>query len=187
VATPDAARAPDPTAPSDQSALVVLVPEAEPCVAALRARYDRAARLGMPAHVTVLYPFRHPDRVSPAVTDALAALFAGIPRFGFRLAGLCGFKDVIYLAPEPVAPFDALTRAVAARFPDTPPYGGAFADPKPHLTVAQQPPATCLLDASSEFLAGAGAALPLACRATEVVLAVKRAGRWSIGAHFPLA
>ena len=40
-----------------QTALVVAVPSAEPVVARLRASYDVAAAYGVPAHVTVLYPF----------------------------------------------------------------------------------------------------------------------------------
>jgi 2'-5' RNA ligase len=178
----------DPTSAEDQSALVVLVPEAERWVSGLRGRFDRSARLGMPAHITVLYPFRPPDRVSPDVLASLRALFARVPRFAFRLVGVCGFPGVIYLAPDPADPFDALTRTVAQQFPDTPPYAGMIDDPKPHLTVAQQPPATSLEDATAELIAGAGAALPLACTATEVALAVKRGGRWSVaGTRFALA
>jgi hypothetical protein len=170
----------------DESALVVLVPEAEPLVASFRSRYDRSAIRGMPAHVTVLYPFVHPDAISDALLADLGALFAGARRFAFRLAGTCGFPGVLYLAPEPFAPFDALVRAAAARFPETPPYGGAIADPVPHLTVAQDPPAPSLDEVAERFLAAAAAALPLECRADEVRLAVKRAGRWSIGPGFAL-
>lgn len=43
-----------------QSALVVLVPEAEELVAPFRAAYDAAAAAGMPAHVTILFPFASP-------------------------------------------------------------------------------------------------------------------------------
>ena len=44
-----------------QSAFVVLVPEAEPWVKDLRERYDPIAAVGMPAHITVLFPFIPPD------------------------------------------------------------------------------------------------------------------------------
>jgi hypothetical protein len=40
------------------TALVILVPEAEALVKAFRERYDPSAAEGMPAHVTVLYPFK---------------------------------------------------------------------------------------------------------------------------------
>jgi hypothetical protein len=40
-----------------ESAFIVCVPEAEPHVAVLRERFDASARLGLPAHITMLYPF----------------------------------------------------------------------------------------------------------------------------------
>jgi 2'-5' RNA ligase superfamily protein len=45
---------------------------------------------------------------------------------------------VLYLAPRPDEPFRALTRAVCAAFPGYLPYGGAFADTIPHLTVGER-------------------------------------------------
>jgi hypothetical protein len=171
---------------SEESALVVLVPDAEPLVAGFRSRFDRSAARGMPAHVTVLYPFRHPDAISADLLGDLRSLFLGLRRFRFTLGGVCGFPDVVYLAPEPLAPFDALTQGVAARFPETPPYGGALADPIPHLTLAQRPPAPSLEEVSERFVREAGARLPLECAADEVALAIQRAGRWSIGPSFAL-
>lgn len=164
----------------------MLVPEAAPLVSKIRARFDRSALRGMPAHVTVLYPFRHPDEVSPELLAELARRFSQLEGFGFQLVGLCGFPGVVYLAPEPLGPLDALTRAAASWFPEHPPYGGLVLDPKPHLTLAQKPPASSLTAIVTEFLAGAGPRLPLACSATEVTLAVKRAGRWSSGPRFAL-
>ena len=49
--------------PLIESALVVLVPEAESLVKPFRDRYDPAAAAGVPAHITLLYPFKHPDEV----------------------------------------------------------------------------------------------------------------------------
>jgi len=43
--------------------------------------------------------------------------------------------EVVFLVPEPVANFKAMTSSIMAAFPDCPPYGGAHLDPKPHLTV----------------------------------------------------
>ena len=42
----------------DETALIVEVPAAEVVVGRHRAWLDRAAALGVPAHVMVLYPFR---------------------------------------------------------------------------------------------------------------------------------
>jgi hypothetical protein len=41
----------------NESAIIIPIPEAEPIVGPLRLQYDGAARLGVPAHITVLYPF----------------------------------------------------------------------------------------------------------------------------------
>lgn len=46
---------------------------------------------------------------------------------------------MLWLAPEPAAPFAALTAAVHAAFPQYPPFGGAFAEVIPHLTVGDRP------------------------------------------------
>jgi len=42
---------------SYESALVVLVPEAEAVVGWLRQRYDPSAAIGVPEHITINYPF----------------------------------------------------------------------------------------------------------------------------------
>ncbi len=53
-----------------QSAVLVPVPEAERVVSRHRIRLDPAAELGVPAHVTVLYPFVAP----PAITATTLAV-----------------------------------------------------------------------------------------------------------------
>jgi len=50
-----------------ESAFIVRVPEAEPCVGALRERFDASVKLGVPAHITVLVPFMSPERITEAV------------------------------------------------------------------------------------------------------------------------
>ena len=49
-----------------ESAVLVPVPEAERAVSRHRARLDGAAARGVPAHVTVLYPFVPRPRSPPA-------------------------------------------------------------------------------------------------------------------------
>ena len=173
--------------PDDKSSLVILVPEADPLVGNLRSRFDVSAICGLSAHVTVLYPFARPERLSAEHVDAVGELFAETPRFSFALEGVCGFPGVVYLAPRPCAPFDALTRAAAARFPELPPYGGLHPVPIPHLTVAVEKLAGDLDPVVADLLSATEGRLPLACEARSIALAVKRSGRWSIAAEFPLA
>ena len=47
---------------------------------------------------------------------------------------------MLWLDPEPAAPFVALTEAIAKRWPEAQPYGGVFAEVAPHLTVAEAAP-----------------------------------------------
>ncbi len=119
-----------------ESALIVHVAAAEPWVGELRALHDPAARQGVPAHITLLYPFMDPARIDASVRMRIDGVARATPAFAFRLARTGRFPGTLYLAPEPAAPFVALTRALAAAFPEHPPYGGRHPDVIPHLTVA---------------------------------------------------
>src|SRR5260370_27446705 len=120
-----------------ESALMVLVPEAERLVKPFRDRYDPSAAAGVPAHITLLYPFKHPDEVDQPVLEDLNQCFDGCAPFRFSLAPIRRFPDaVLYLAPEPDEPFRKLTLAIWDRYPETPPYGGKWPDIVPHLSVA---------------------------------------------------
>jgi 2'-5' RNA ligase len=129
-----------PAARSAESAILVPVPEAEPVVGQLRGRLDRAALWGVPAHVTVLFPFAAPDAITGAVIERAAAAVASVRAFECEFARVCWFgQDVVWLAPEPAGPFRALTNLVHAAFPQFPPFGGVYADVVPHLTVGNGP------------------------------------------------
>lgn len=168
-----------------ESALVVLAPEAEPIVKAYRDQHDPAAALGVPAHVTVLYPF-HPLALSPAVCARLAELFAACAPFDFALARLERFPSVLYLAPEPAEPFRALTLRVAQAFPEFPPYGGRHEHIIPHLTIAQLEDEARLDAVAAHFQAACAARLPLRLRAAAVALLDNNQGDWRVAASFAL-
>ncbi len=107
----------------------------DPLVGAYRRRMDRAAAWGVPAHVTVVYPFVPPP-VGADTLERLAAVLTGVPAFECEFARVEWFgDDVVWLAPEPDGPFRDMTAAVWRAFPDHPPYGGQFDDVVPHLTV----------------------------------------------------
>ena len=149
-----------------------------------RLRYDPVAAAGIPAHVTILYPFVPPAQLTPAVDAAVKDALAGFSAFDFALTRAERFDDgVLYLAPEPAGPFQALTAAIAARWPEHPPYGGVFDHVVPHLTVAiaEGAPVDALVP---ELRAG----LPIRTRAEEVCLMVGREqGIWEVRERFPLA
>ena len=157
-----------------RTALVIVVPEAEPLVGPARARCDAAGETAIPAHVTLLFPFGDRD-------DGLANLFADVDPFDFALTEVRRWPDVVWLAPEPAEPFVALTRAIATRYPEHPPYEGAHDEVVPHLTVAHHRPAPTSLDAALE------AQLPIVARATHVVqLEEHEPPRWRERKRFPL-
>lgn len=118
-----------------RSALVVLIPEAEATVHDARLRHDPMAARGVPSHVTILHPFR--AVLDTDTSERVGDLCRGTTRFTATFDSVGRFSGgVVYLAPTPWAAFAALTQAFARQFPDCPPYGGAYPDPVPHLTVA---------------------------------------------------
>jgi 2'-5' RNA ligase len=169
------------------TALVTLVPEAEALVKAFRDKYDPAATEGMPAHVTVLYPFKKLEHIGEDVMAVLHSLFSRHPDFRFSLRKLQRFPTVLYLAPHPETLFKALTRIVADRYPETPPYSGAFAEIVPHLTIAHVNDAHRFDEISDEFHRAAGGKLPIQGYAGKVWLMAKQAGRWRPQRSFELA
>ena len=170
---------------ASESALVVLAPEAESIVKAYRDEHDPAAALGVPAHVTVLYPF-HPLALAPAARARLTALFAEHEPFDYALASVGRFPTVLYLAPDPAEPFRRLTLRVAAAFPEYPPYGGRHSHIIPHLTVANTQDTARLEAVTAHFQATCRAHLPLRLRATAVTLLEYDQGAWQMVATFPL-
>jgi hypothetical protein len=169
-----------------QSGLIVEVPEAEPAVRQLRERLDPSALLGVPAHITVLFPFMSPHAIDAAVLAELERLFAAARRFSVRLDHTDWFGDeVLWLAPQQPAPFRALTQRVHAAFPAFPPFEGQFDDVVPHLTVGDRQPLSDLRAAE----AAVRALLPVEAPVTAVTLMTKQAagGPWSRTATFSLA
>jgi hypothetical protein len=66
-----------------------------------RAALDANARLGVPAHVTVLFAFLPPARIDDGLLTDLRALFAEQSAFEVRFSSVSGFdRDVLWLAPE---------------------------------------------------------------------------------------
>ena len=136
-------RSMDPVPPSSvepESAVLIPVPETERIVSGHRRRLDRAAVWGVPAHVTVLYPFAAPSAITDATIAALADAVRSVSAFDCEFPATAWFgQEVVWLAPQPEEPFRALTQVVSAAFPGYLPYDGAFDEIVPHLTVGDRP------------------------------------------------
>ena len=167
------------------SAFALEVPVAEACVGELRARYDPSCALGVPAHITVLYPFMTPSAIDEAVLEQVRDAFSAFRAFTIRLRRIERFPGVLYLAPEPAEPIRAITRSLAARFPSYPPYGGLYPDIVPHLTVAQA--GDIDLDVAERELRARLPEQGLVARCTEVTMMENASGPWRTMHSFPLA
>ncbi len=171
------------------TALVLTVPEAEPVVADWRRRYDPSAAEGVPAHVTVLYPFRPFAAIDDNTIARLEAAFASHPPIDLVFTRTRRFPTVLWLAPEPPEPVTALILDLCATFPDCPPYGGVHETVVPHLSVANlqndPEPGPTLDRIEQAFLAEAAARLPVRSR-VEAVSLLRETDLWREVRRFPL-
>ncbi|HEY5488747.1 MAG TPA: 2'-5' RNA ligase family protein [Candidatus Limnocylindrales bacterium] len=150
----------------------IIVPVNVPvAVNRLRERMDPSAADGVPAHVTLIYPFMPPSELKDDVRRRVEEIIAAEPAFPLVLASIARFPNVVYLEPDPTEPFRRLTRALAAAFPNYPPYEGVYDAVVPHLTVAA--------DVPDDYLDAAAHALPPTLPIRDVVREA-----WLIG-HTP--
>jgi 2'-5' RNA ligase len=167
------------------TAIVVAFPAAAPIVDPWRERtcLDRPS-IGIPAHVTVVFPFIPAEEIGDETLALLQASFAAVPAFSVSFRHTARFPTTLYLAPEPPDPFVALTEAIVARWPEYPPYEGAFESIVPHLTVAHGD-AALLAEADADVSSG----LPMDGVIREVALLEEIDPgwvRWGTRATFPL-
>lgn len=164
-----------------ESAILLEVPEAEPLVGELRREGDVSASLGVPAHVTLLYPFV--DDPDPGIVEELRWFFAGVDGFPLDFSAVGEFPEVVYLAPDQAAEVSGLIDALARRWPEHPPYGGLFEQVVPHLTVVDTPDGELRQRARQAVEPG----LPVRSWATEASLWAQTGTHWHCLARFPLA
>ena len=126
-----------------ESALVILTP-LPAAIERIRQRYDPAAALGVPAHVTIMYPFLPPAEINGGVNQELKTLAGQHARFRYRLGRLLDWPDDVWvLAAGPASAFQALTRSVHDNW-GLDPYSGQVPIDEivPHVTVGRGLPAT---------------------------------------------
>ncbi|MEX0850924.1 MAG: 2'-5' RNA ligase family protein [Gaiellaceae bacterium] len=168
-----------------RSALIVAVPEAARAVDGWRERSCTAkSSNGVPAHVTLLFPFVPVPEIDGALLAELCELFGQFQSFSFELRELRRFPSVLYLPPEPSGPFVQMTEALVASYPDYPPYGAIFDSIVPHMTVAEGEPE--LLDKAERDIR---IALPITAQAIEVILIEEvepDPASWQTRARIPL-
>ena len=122
------------------SLLLIPVPELEYVVRQRLERLDPEYLSRDPdetaAHITLLAPFADREKIDDGVISELRSFFADVIPFAYQLTELTQFPDgTTYLAPVPSSPFRHLTHELHQRFPEFPPYGDAFDEVIPHLTI----------------------------------------------------
>ena len=167
----------------DQSAVIVRV-ALPPALDRLRRRSVEDAIDGVPAHVTLLYPFVAPDRLDRGVRATVAMIARHHAAFEYELDGPARWPDTIYASVEPVEPFLAIHHELARAFPDYPIYGRpAPFELIPHVTVAEGE----LVDDPSRMTDPAWSTLPVRRRAVALeVIASDDTGRWRLVWRLPL-
>jgi 2'-5' RNA ligase len=158
--------------------VAALVPGADALVGPFRDGLDPTARRGLGAHLTLVYPFVEPAAVTPATVDALRAAVAPTAPFPCTFGELRWFgARVLWLAPDPVAPFREIADRVRRHVPGLAPEERELV---PHLTVGLRRAAPlAALRAAEEALAPR---LPLTVRIDRVQLMV-RTETWDVGAE----
>lgn len=159
-----------------QSAVLVPVPSADAVVGHWRRLYDPVALAGVPAHVTLVVPWLHPDAIAAADLARLEEELDDVKAFDFDLTRVGWFgRRVLWVAPEPAQPFLDLTARLAERF-HTPPWEDEFDEVVPHMTVAHATDGVELAPVAADV----SAKLPLRCRAEEVWVMVGGRGTWDL-------
>jgi 2'-5' RNA ligase len=160
-----------------------------PKLTALHAEYHPAAVAGgVPLHITLLAPFVPRRALNDSVISTLRSFFAEQAPLSFELARIDTFPDALYAAPEPAAELIDLIDELALAFPETPPYGDAFAETIPHATLAV-PAEGREGEHTAEKLRGAAASLlPVPCEVTYAsLLEEHEPERWTERERFPFA
>jgi 2'-5' RNA ligase len=135
-----------------------------------RRRHVPIAALGVPAHVTLLFPFIASPDLTELDRRRIAEILGRHRAFEYRLRRVRAWPTALYLEVVPETPFVRLVRALVSAYPAWVPYGGAFPY-VPHVTVAELP--------SAEAPQIADPRRPLLRHADHATLiAQDEAGRW---------
>jgi 2'-5' RNA ligase len=151
----------------------------------LRRRHVADAADGIPAHVTLLYPFIAPHALDRGVRATIASIARRHAAFDYVLGGPARWPDTIYAAIDPVQPFLAIHRELSRAYPDYPVYSRpAPFELIPHVTIAEGASAVD----PSVMTEPAWSSLPARRRARALeVIASDGRGRWRLVWRLPLA
>ncbi len=166
------------------STLLVPIPAADAVTSPYWPAWNPPKAKGIPAHVSVLFPFLRHGALTDEALTRIADAAATVAPFTVTFRRTGRFERTVFLVPEPARPFAELTQQIVERFPDCPPYRGAHGNAlNPHLTVL-----TCADDEALQLAeAEVRRSLPLRTRVLELWLMVEdEHGSWRRHRSFPL-
>jgi len=167
-----------------ETALAIVLDEAGPFDEVRREYAVETVALGIPFHVTLLYPFASHDELTRDVLASTRAVLAACRPFDFQLTRIAIWPDVVYAVPEPDGELRACMQALFARFPQWPPYGGVHAEVVPHATLGEEVDAALVCLEIERRLAPH---FPHRCQARDVALLEEfEPDRWRERERFPL-
>ena len=159
---------------------MIAIEDAEPFDEVRRELMPQVVASGIPLHVTLLSSFGSDAELA----DQARAFFAEQVPFEFELTRVATWPDVVYLVPEPDDQLLALMKALFARFPQWPPYGGIHDEVIPHATLAEEIDAAAVRDEIERRVAPH---FPRRCQARDVAFLEQLApGLWRERERLPL-
>jgi hypothetical protein len=166
--------------PTDgQTGLVIPVPAADALLASVETRHPGTVRKGVPAHVSLLYPFVGAAELDERVSQALGELVGEHEPMPIELAECYRRGGFVALRPDPIEGLIELTGKTRDLWPDVVPYEGVYGDVEPHLTVALRASEQTAVTIEQEVTAQ----LPISAELREVWL-VAFEGRWRLRSRF---
>lgn len=162
-----------------QTGLVIPVPAADALLASVETRHPGTVRQGVPAHVSLLYPFVGAAELDERVTQAVNELVAGHQPMPVDFVECYRRGGFVALRPHPIDGLTELTSKTRDRWPDVVPYEGVYGDVEPHLTVATRAPEEAAVTIERDV----SEQLPISAELREVWL-VAFEGRWALRGRF---
>jgi hypothetical protein len=164
-----------------RTGVVIPVPGADLLLARAATRSD-GVRQGVPAHVSLLYPFVPVAELHDNALSELGEVFERQAAVDVEFDRCHRRDNFVFLQPTPLQPVMDLADELRQRWPDVLPYDGLYGHQvEPHLTI------TLGADASQATAVEplVVTELPLAATLQEAWLVAARDGQWTLRERFP--
>jgi 2'-5' RNA ligase len=161
---------------SGDTALVLLVPQADDLVERWQ---DPETREGMPAHITMLYPFIPEPRIRAQTHRDLTAISLSRAPLTITLHTVGRFPGVLWLDPDS-PDCRALIAELLERWPAYVPYGRPDWEAIPHLTIWSGTDQETMRRAEQDVIEH----LPLAARIEALTLMAFEGTTWRPRRHY---